>query len=179
MSKFQKFSKVIESQNRETMFTTDSLIRLFWYSCDVGNFLLQNSNLSIFPKKQTLFCFRGILFRQLKTIRCSEAVYNEWEIKPVTLSWIPPLLYNERQKKAFCFKGKVRKIGQYIFLLRNNINSYNKSNCNKRNWTLACTYSLKRQQAIELQEHNVTCLHLILLHVHLQMTPSLLVPHWS
>lgn len=134
-----------------------------------GDFHLQNSNLSIFPKKQTLFCFRGILFRQLKTIRCSEAAYNEREIKPVPLSCIPSSL-QPKQKQAFCFKGKVRKICQYI-LLSIITNNYKKSNCNKRNWMLAGTYSLKRQHAIVLHEHTSSCLHLILLHFHL-LTPS-------
>lgn len=55
---------------------------------------------SFSPKeKQTLFCFRGILFRQLKTIRCSEAVYNEREIKPVTLSCTPSSLQLKQKKK--------------------------------------------------------------------------------
>lgn len=131
--------------------------------------------LSIFPKKQTLFCFGTILFKQLKTIRCSEAVYNEKKSNQLLYHVFP--LHNEskkkKKKKAFCFKGKVRKIGQYIFHLHNNINSYKKSNCNKRNWMLACTYSLKRQQTTIRQEcNNSTCLHLILLRFHLQVIPS-------
>lgn len=116
-----------------------------------------------------------------------EAVYNEREIQQVILSCIYSLFFitrakkkntkNKKQKKpAFCFKGKVRKISQYIFLLHHNIKNYKKSNCNKRNWMLACTYSLKRQQATVLQEHNSTCLQLILLRFHLQLTPSWLVP---
>lgn len=148
---------------------------MFWYSHYTekltGDFHSQNSNLSVFPKKQTLFCFTGILFRQLKTIRCSEAAHNETEIKPVPLSCIPSSL-QPKQKQAFCFKGKVRKLCQYIFVLHNNMNSYKKSNCNKRNWMLAGTYSLKRQHAIVLHEHTSSCLHLILLHFHLQVTPS-------
>lgn len=68
-----------------------------------------------------------------------------WEkIKPGTLSCIPPSQRKQKKKKkAFCFKGKVRRIGQQIFHLHNNINSYKKSNCNKRNWMLACTYQLQ------------------------------------
>lgn len=50
------------------------------------------------------------------------------EIKPVTLSCISSSSQLSREKKAFFFKGKVRKIGQYIFLLHN-INSYRRSGC--------------------------------------------------
>ena len=82
----------------------------------------------------------------------------------------------KKKKQLSAFKGKVRKIGQYIFPLHNNINSYKKSNCNKRNWMLAYTYSLKRQQTITLQEHNSISLQLILLCSHSQVSPSRLVP---
>lgn len=165
------------------MFTKDCLTIL---SFDIvimqKNFLA----ISIYKLKSRFFpgnkhCFVQRHFIQTtKTIRCSEAMYNEREIKPITLSCIPSSLQlkQKKKKKAFCFKGKVRKIGQYIFLLHNNINSYKKSNCNKRNWMLACTYSLKRQQAIIPQEPNSTCLHLILLPFHVQVTPSQF-QHWS
>lgn len=52
------------------------------------------------------------------------------EIKPVTLSCISSSsqLSKEKKKKAFFFKRKVRKIGQYVFLLHN-INSYKRFRC--------------------------------------------------
>lgn len=81
-----------------------------------------------------------------------------------------------KKKRLSAFKGNVRKIGQYIFLLHNNINGYKKSNYNKRNWMLACTYSLKRQQAIIPQEPTSTCLHVRLLRFHVQVTNTKLVP---
>lgn len=45
------------------------------------------------------------------------------EIKPVTLSCISSSSQLSKEKKTFGFKGKVRKIGQYIFLLHD-IKSY-------------------------------------------------------
>lgn len=167
------------------MFTKDCLTILSFDSYDVKKSFWQfpfiNSNL-YFSQETNIVLFQRHFIQTTKTIRCSEAVYNEREIKPITLSSIPSSLQlkqKKKKKKAFCFKGKVRKIGQYIFLLHNNINSYKNSNCNKRNWILACTYSLKRQQAIIIpQEPNSTCLHRILLPFHVQVTPSQF-QHWS
>lgn len=124
----------------------------FWV---ISSYKTQTYPFFYFSQETNIDLFRGILFRQVKTIRCSEAVYNE---RKQTSYFIMYSLFftttakkqKTNQKKAFCFKVKVRKIGKYIFLLHNNINSYKRSKCSKRNWMLACIYSLKRQQAIRL-----------------------------
>lgn len=67
------------------------------------------------------------------------------EIKPVTLSCISSSSQLSREKKAF-FKGKVRKIGQYIFLLHNR-NSYRRSGC-KVNTKLAFHHGSRLWQAL-------------------------------
>jgi hypothetical protein len=45
------------------------------------------------------FSFRDILFRQLKIIRYSEALYKERQIKPFTLLCIPSSLQLKQRKK--------------------------------------------------------------------------------
>lgn len=67
------------------------------------------------------------------------------EIKPATLSCISSSSQLSKEtKKAFFFKGKLRKVGQYIFLLHN-INSYKKFRCKMETVKLAFH---SRQQAV-------------------------------
>lgn len=44
--------------------------------------------------KSKIGVLRGILFRQLKTVKHSEAVYNETKTQPNTFSTLIPLLFN-------------------------------------------------------------------------------------
>lgn len=88
------------------------------------------------------------------------------EIKPVTLSCISSSLQLSKEKKTFCFKGKVRKIGQYIFLLHN-INSYKKLKCKMEivRWLVH-----PRQQAMALHEHTLLPAPHTLSYLHSQDT---------
>lgn len=55
-------------------------------------------------------------------------MYNERDQTSYFIMYFLFFITKQREKKAFFFKGKVRKIGQYIFLLHN-INSYKKFRC--------------------------------------------------
>lgn len=68
----------------------------FWV---ISSYKTQTYPFFYFSQETNIDLFRGILFRQVKTIRCSEAVYNERENKPVTLSCIPSSLQLQQKNK--------------------------------------------------------------------------------
>lgn len=70
--------------------------------------------------KNNVRVWRGILFRQLKTVKHSEAAYNETKPEPNTFKYIIPSFQLEPIFPTFKEKKKVKAI---VSLLRNNENT--------------------------------------------------------